>query len=403
LDGSITIRTFCQIENFISKFQLARDENNSAMLIFIAAHRWLVFRLEFIGSMISLGTALVIIIFNEKLKVEAGFVALVLMWTTSLSIILNFLMDSFSESEAAITSVERIHAMSQLPQENYSGSNKEIPGNSSEEIAHDVINKPRGWPMEGELEFRNVSMRYRENLPLTLQGISFRIPARKRCGIVGRTGSGKSSLTVALFRLVEVESGSIILDGVDLSHVPLSEVRGRTRSMYIVPQDSVLFSGTIRECLDPFNEFSDDDILEALHAVRMFKKGEKDALNNKVCEGGSNFSVGERQLLCMSRALLAKPKVLVMDEATACVDGETDKFIQKMLRSRFQDSTILTIAHRLDTIMDYDIILGIDDGKIMEAGSPQELLQNEEGLLSKLVQSMTSTTSENDSSHKKIE
>jgi len=246
----------------------------------------------------------------------------------------------------------------------------------------------KSWPSNGTLQFDNVCLRYREGLPLALDCLSFKIETGKHLGVVGRTGAGKSSLTSALFRLVEIESGSICLDNVDLSTLGLDDVRGRKNGMSILPQDPVLFAGSLRECLDPFNFSSDEAIIDALKAVKF--RGvtkEETVLEDQVEEGGANYSVGERQLLCLARVLLAQPKVLVLDEATASVDGETDIFIQKMLRTRFADTTIITIAHRLNTIMDYDFILVIDKGKAVEFGPPLSLLTTENGLFTELVNS----------------
>ena len=240
---------------------------------------------------------------------------------------------------------------------------------------------PSSWPEEGLLEFIDVSLRYRPGLPLALDGLSFKIPAGKTCGVVGRTGAGKSSLAVALFRLVEVESGRILLDGVDLGTLGLCDVRGR--GMAIIPQDPFLAGATIRDCLDPFGQHGDEEIMDALASVRL---GNGKLLPSmKLEEGGSNFSVGECQLLNLARALLSQPKLLVLDEATASIDGETDAFIQKMLRTRFSNTTLVTIAHRINTIMDYDLLLVMDAGRAVEIGSPAKLLGIPGGVFSELV------------------
>lgn len=220
---------------------------------------------------------------------------------------------------------------------------------------------------------------------------------------------GKSSITVALFRLVEIEpdAGSILLDGIDLTKLGLSDVRGR--GMSIIPQDPFLAGANLRECLDPFEQRSDSEILEALESVRMGLSsttsgaGSSQAdittispetlLMTKLEEGGSNYSVGERQLLNLARALLSQPRVLVLDEATASIDGETDAFIQKMLRTRFPQTTLLTIAHRLNTIMDYDCVLVMDYGRAAEFDSPAKLLEKEEGIFSQLVDATGSESS----------
>jgi len=372
MDGAITIRVFDKEENFRRKFFHCMDSNNAAMLTFIAAHKWLGVHLEVISGIVIFFVILLVSVMQQKSRIEPGLAALLIIWSTNLTIIMGYIMDSTSESEAAITSVERINAMSTLPQE------KSISPNGEK--------VPPNWPRSGSLMFKQVYMRYRKDLPYALKGLSLELPSGKRCGVVGRTGAGKSSLAVALFRLVEIESGQIFLDDVDLSQLNLSQIRGRSGCMSIIPQDPVLFSGSIRDCLDPFNEWSNDVILEALDAVRLLKQGRGiDSLEDPVAESGSNFSVGERQLLCMARALLAKPKFLVLDEATASVDGETDKFIQEMLRTRFKGCTLLTIAHRLNTIMDYDLIIAMDDGKVAEFDSPSKLLQDKNGVLSHLV------------------
>ncbi|KAL3920251.1 MAG: hypothetical protein SGARI_006991 [Bacillariaceae sp.] len=280
------------------------------------------------------------------------------MWSSNFTITLNFLVDTFSETEAAITAIERVDAMADLPSE------KPFETDTQHE-------PPQSWPEQGVLEFDHVSLRYREGLPLALDDLSFKIPAGKTCGVVGRTGAGKSSITVALFRLVEIESGRILLDDIDLSTLGLSDVRGR--GMSIIPQDPFLAGATLRECLDPFGKHSDEEIMEALESVRLGSSS------------GSNYSVGERQLLNLARALLSQPKLLVLDEATASIDGETDAFIQKMLRTRFPNTTLVTIAHRLNTIMDYDCVLVMDKGQAAEFDSPAKLLSKRKGIFSELV------------------
>lgn len=373
LDGATTIHVFQQESDFLRKFHLALDKNSSAMLCFISAQRWLGVRIELLGSVIAFVSCLVVVIFNDVLSLEPGFVALLIIWSTNYTVTLGFLVDNISEAEAAITSIERIRAMSDLPQER---SLTTLETNRVDEA----------WPMHGSLEFDHVCLRYRDGLPLALNGLTFKIPPGKRCGVVGRTGAGKSSLATALFRLVEIESGRILLDGVDLATLGLSDVRGRKNGMAIIPQDPVLFGPTIRECLDPFSLSTDEAICEALVSVRLSGAG-TGPLSHKdtVEEGGGNFSVGERQLLCLARAMLAKPKLLVMDEATASVDGETDAFIQKMLRTHFKDTTLLTVAHRLNTIVDYDLILVMENGQAVEFGRPKELLERNDGVFTNLM------------------
>jgi ABC-type multidrug transport system fused ATPase/permease subunit len=397
LDGCATIRVFRQEPTFISKYRSMVDLNSSALLNFVSAQRWLGVRIEVMGSIVVLISSVLVISLNESLGLDAGIIGLLILWSSNFTITLGFLVDTFAEAEAAITAIERVDAMSRLPCERPMETDKSL-------------SLPPSWPESGLLEFDKVCLRYREGLPLALSDLSFKIPAGKTCGVVGRTGAGancvcclydlisrhflivftfpfagKSSLTVALFRLVEIEAGRISLDGVDLSEIGLSDVRGRTNGMAIIPQDPFLTGNTLKECLDPFGSAKDSDIVEALQSVRLASTSDgAKVLETRVEEGGSNFSVGERQLLNLARALLSKPRLLILDEATASIDGETDAFIQEMLRTRFVDTTLVTVAHRLNTIMDYDLILVMDSGQAAEFGSPAELLERQ-GLFTELV------------------
>ena len=243
---------------------------------------------------------------------------------------------------------------------------------------------PAQWPTQGRIAFNNVQLRYREGLDLVLKGVSINVGAHEKVGIVGRTGAGKSTITLGLFRMVELAGGSITIDGVDISRLGLEDLRSR---LSIIPQDPVLFSGTMRENLDPFQQHGDREIWEALDRAHLgdFVRGEEGQENMAITENGDNLSVGQRQLVCMARALLRKSPILVMDEATAAVDYQTDALIQETIRSEFKDSSVLTIAHRLNTIMDYDRIVVLGAGKLLEIGSPAELMENQRGHLARLV------------------
>ncbi|KAJ3086306.1 hypothetical protein HK100_008751 [Physocladia obscura] len=269
----------------------------------------------------------------------------------------------------------------------------EIAMNSAERVEHYAYRidtepdvgqaKPaKEWPSKGVIEFRNVSFQYAKSLPVVLNDISFATRDNEKIGIVGRTGSGKSSLMQALFRIAE-SNGLISVDSVDTKSVSLKSLRS---SLAIIPQDPVVFSGTFRFNMDPLGEYRDAELWSALDRAGLKRKVEvqEGKLDGFVESGGENLSIGERQLLCLSRAMLKRPKILIMDEATANVDYETDAKIQKALREDFKETTILTIAHRLVTIMDYDRVLVLDHGKLAEFDTPKALLERE-GIFYSLV------------------
>ncbi len=240
------------------------------------------------------------------------------------------------------------------------------------------------WPENGCMEVKDLKIRYRKELPPSLENVSFTIASGQRVGVVGRTGSGKSTLVQALFRILEAEHGSICIDGVDIKTLGLHCVR---RGMSVINQYPVLFSGcTIRENLDPFDTYSDKEITDSLTDVQMIDAVNDlpEGIHSVVAESGSNFSVGERQLLCLARAILQKTKILVLDEPSANVDGRTDKLLQQAVNKSFEGATIISVAHRLDTIIDNDMVLVLGDGKVLEYGCPSELLTYD-GAFSQMV------------------
>uniref|UniRef100_A0A8C6ZEM8 ATP binding cassette subfamily C member 2 n=1 Tax=Nothoprocta perdicaria TaxID=30464 RepID=A0A8C6ZEM8_NOTPE len=242
---------------------------------------------------------------------------------------------------------------------------------------------PRGWPSKGEIQFIDYKVRYRPELELVLQGITCDIRSTEKVGVVGRTGAGKSSLTNCLFRVLEAAGGKIVIDGLDISTIGLHDLR---QNLTIIPQDPVLFSGTLRMNLDPFDQYSDEEVWKALELAHLktYVQELPEKLLHRVSEGGENLSVGQRQLVCLARALLRKAKILILDEATAAVDLETDHLIQTTIRSEFANCTVLTIAHRLHTIMDSSRVMVLQAGRIMEFDSPEELLQRE-GIFSSMA------------------
>jgi len=235
---------------------------------------------------------------------------------------------------------------------------------------------PSSWPSKGEIVFKDYHMKYRPELSPSLVSINLTIPAGSKVGVCGRTGAGKSSLLLALFRLIEGCQGSISIDGYDIGKIGLEDLRTK---MSIIPQDPVLFAGSIRYNLDPFDQFTDNEIWDILERIRI--KNFVESLDMKVNEDGTNFSVGQRQLMCLARALLRNSKIITLDEATASVDMETDELIQTTIRSNFKNSTIITIAHRLQTIMDYDYVVVMADGKIQTIGKPHEVLLKQDNNL----------------------
>ncbi|XP_048587523.1 ATP-binding cassette sub-family C member 4-like [Nematostella vectensis] len=243
---------------------------------------------------------------------------------------------------------------------------------------------PDRWPLSGIVEFRNVSLRYYEGGPQVLKEVNFRIGCHEKVGIAGRTGAGKTSIVSCLLRMPEA-TGDIMIDGVNIHHVTLQETR---QAISVIQQNPVLFCRSIRENLDPFGMFSDAEIWNALHNSQLgtFVGNLNGKLDFQVKEGGANFSAGEMQLFCMARALLHKNKIIVMDEATANVDQNTDRLIQTTIREKFQDCTVLIIAHRLSTILDCDRIMVVDDGRVVEFDTPQNLTKKGDGWLSQLLQ-----------------
>lgn len=301
-----------------------------------------------------------------------------LVYTLQLTALFQRCVQLTIDLQGYFTSAERLLSYATIPQE------------ESQRNGDSILTQPshfEHWPDRGAIEFKNVTMRYREN-DLVLRGLTFKINGGSRVGVCGRTGAGKSSIMVALFRIVEIEGGAIYIDGRETGSIPLETLRSR---LAIIPQDPVLFSGTIRFQLDPFEEYSDVEIWEALDQVYMSEavKAMPGGLNASIAENGDNLSQGQRQLLCISRALLRRNKILIMDEATSAVDPHTDGSIQKLLRSSVLASgcTVLTIAHRLQTIADYDFVLVMDKGVVAEYGPPSELLEDEESLFHRMYNS----------------
>ncbi|KAL1943159.1 hypothetical protein VTO73DRAFT_4830 [Trametes versicolor] len=370
LNGLSTIRAFGQQQLFVSNNERRVDRNQICYLPSISVNRWLAVRLEFVGSTIIFIAAVLSIVALVTTGVDAGLVGFVLSYALNTTGSLNWLVRSASEVEQNIVSVERIlHYIELAPEAPW-----EVPENV-----------PEQWPAKGELEFRQYSARYRPELDLVLKDINVKIGASEKIGIVGRTGSGKSSLLLSLFRIIEPASGTICIDGVDITKVGLHDLRS---AISIVPQSPDLFEGTIRDNIDPTGASSDAEIWVALEQTHLksFVETLQGGLDAMVREGGSSLSSGQRQLLCFARALLRKSKILVLDEATSAVDLDTDRAIQEIIRGpQFAHVTMLTIAHRVNTILESDRVLVLDAGKVVEFDSPKNLLANKQSAFHSLA------------------
>ncbi|XP_063977971.1 probable multidrug resistance-associated protein lethal(2)03659 [Diachasmimorpha longicaudata] len=365
LQGLATIRAF-EAESVLAKeFDQHQDLHSSAWYMFIASSRAFGFWLDiFCLVYIALVTLSFLILPNSADNTEGGNVGLAITQSIGLTGMFQWGMRQSAELENQMTSVERVLEYTNLESE---PALESIPDK-----------KPReSWPEEGTIKFKNVYLSYAPEEPPVLKNLNFQIKKKEKVGIVGRTGAGKSSLISALFRLADID-GEIIIDGVETSEIGLHDLRSK---ISIIPQEPFLFSGSLRRNLDPFELYSDNLLWAALEDVELKEMG----LTAHINEGGSNLSVGQRQLVCLARAIVKNNRILVLDEATANVDPRTDELIQKTIRSKFAECTVLTIAHRLNTVMDSDRILLMDAGQVVEFDHPHILLQDETGYLSSMV------------------
>ncbi|KZT35927.1 hypothetical protein SISSUDRAFT_1064088 [Sistotremastrum suecicum HHB10207 ss-3] len=367
--GVTVLRAFGAGSKFLRDMLRCVDTNSNPYYWMWGVNRWLSARFNLLSSAVVGVTGVVVLITPNMNAAMAGFA---LTFASTIMQDLVFMVRRFVGLEQSMVALERVKEFSELAQE---------PPEFIEP------RPPAAWPHEGSIECKDLVIRYAPELPNVLHGISFKIRPGEKVGILGRTGSGKSTLALSFFRFVEATEGSINIDGLDISRVGLTDLRSR---LTIIPQDPTILSGTIRSTLDVFDEYEDAEIYEALRRVHLIPSADTPAegaddvnanvfrnLDSQVSEGGENFSTGEKQLMCMARAILKRSKVLVMDEATASVDYATDELISKTIRHEFAESTILTIAHRLRTVIDYNRIMLLDDGQIIEFDSPKTLLENE--------------------------
>lgn len=375
LDGASTIRAFKSEDFFMEKFIEHVTLYQRTSYSEIIASLWLSLRLQLLAAVIISFVAMMAVIgSHDYLPISfgtPGLVGLALSYAAPIVSLLGSFLTSFTETEKEMVSVERALQYMDIPQE-------ELGGSQSLNL---------DWPFQGTIEFQNVTMRYMPSLPPALHGISFTVPGGMKVGVVGRTGAGKSSILNALFRLTPIYSGCIVVDGLDITDVPVRDLRPR---FAVVPQSPFLFEGSIRDNLDPFqmnNDLKIWDILEKCHVKEEVESA--CGLDIHVKESGSSFSVGQRQLLCLARALLKMSKVLCLDECTANVDTKTASVLQSTIFSECRAMTVITIAHRISTVLNMDNILVLDRGNLVEQGNPQALLQDESSIFSSFAKAST--------------
>ncbi|KAL7911960.1 P-loop containing nucleoside triphosphate hydrolase protein [Trichoderma velutinum] len=391
LAGLSTLRAFSKAPEFTNRIFALIDDWAACSWYIGAFQMWLMLRIGITASMFA---AVVGIFVVTTPSIDASLAGFALSFALNFGHAINWGISVATQTELDMNATERIFEYQSLEIENQDGEDVRA-----------------SWPEEGRIEVEKLEVGYAEGLPSILKGLSFTAERNQRIGIVGRTGGGKSTLSLSLFRFLQTRSGSITIDGVDISKIKLSDLRTR---LAIIPQDPFLFSGTIRTNLDPFGQFSDYELQKALMRVHLISSTpgtpateavldehsvssaptatENDSdvnsalsLSSPVASGGSNLSQGQKQLLCLARAILSRPKVLLLDEATSAVDMETDKLIQDSIRQEFSDSTLLVIAHRLSTVVDFDRILVIKDGVTAEFGTPKELLEIEDGIFKEMI------------------
>ncbi|BAF15609.2 Os04g0588600 [Oryza sativa Japonica Group] len=369
LTGASSIRAYGQKDRF-RKSNLGLVDNHSRPWFHnISSMEWLSFRLNMLSNFV-FAFSLTLLVSLPEGFINPSIAGLAVTYALNLNSQLASIIWNICNTENKMISVERILQYSRIP--------SEAP------LVVDYRRPPNNWPLDGNINIRCLEVRYAEHLPSVLRNISCTIPGRKKVGIVGRTGSGKSTLIQALFRIVEPREGTIEIDNIDICRIGLHDLRGR---LSIIPQDPTMFEGTVRGNLDPVNEYSDQRIWEILDKCQLgdIVRQSPKKLDSTVVENGENWSVGQRQLFCLGRVLLKRSNVLILDEATASVDSSTDAIIQETIRDEFRDCTVLTIAHRIHTVIDSDLILVFSEGRIIEYDTPLKLLENENSEFSRLI------------------
>ncbi|OQR95746.1 ABC transporter-MRP, partial [Thraustotheca clavata] len=364
IEGALVIRASGQRQ--VHRFQCLHhrnvDGNLAAIYVNSVFGQWFAMRIQLTTALLLLVIAISLVF--SKDYISPGVIGLILNYAFSILPFFEWIVQCWSTIETSMIGPERLAE--------YAAIESEAPRVISGATSYD-------WPTSGHITFTNMSFRYKENDPLVLKNINLDIQPGEKIGIVGRTGAGKSSLTMALFRISELATGTITIDGIDISRIGVKTLR---TNISIIPQSPVLFRGTLRNYLDPFGDYSDEQLWEALRKVHIHERiaSVNGELDSAVEENGENFSVGERQMLCMSRALLRQTRIVVMDEATAAIDHTTDHILQRVIRAEFASSTVLTIAHRLDTVLDCDRIAVFGQGRLVQCDQPQKLISAGEGI-----------------------
>ncbi|XP_061980367.1 ABC transporter C family member 3-like [Populus nigra] len=372
ISGATTIRSFDQESRFEDINMKLTDAYSRPKFHNSAAMQWLCFRMDMFSSITFAFCLFLLVSFPER--INPAIAGLAVTYALGLHMAQYVLIWCFCNCENKLISVERILQYISIPAE--------------PPLVIEANRPSHSWPSHGKIDIDNLQVRYAPHMPLVLRGLSCTFPGGKKTGIVGRTGSGKSTLIQALFRTVEPAAGQIMIDSIDISLIGLHDLRSR---LSIIPQDPTMFEGTVRSNLDPLEEYTDEQIWEVLDKCQLgdeVRKKER-KLDSTVIENGENWSMGQRQLVCLGRVLLKKSKVLVLDEATASVDTATDNLIQQTLRQHFSDCTVITIAHRITSVLDSDMVLLLSHGLIEEYDSPTRLLENKSSSFSQLVAEYT--------------
>ncbi|TWW75636.1 ATP-binding cassette sub-family C member 8 [Takifugu flavidus] len=371
LEGLTTIRALRYEPRFRQRLLQFTDANNIASLFLTAANRWLEVRMEYVGACVVMVAAVASITNSLYNQLSTGLVGLGLTYALMVSNYMNWMVRNLADMEVQLASVKRINSLLKTEPENYEG-------------LLTVSQVPDGWPQHGEIKIQNLSVRYDATLKPVLKNVNAHISPGQKVGICGRTGSGKSSFSLAFFRMVDMFEGRIVIDEIDIAKLPLQTLRSR---LSIILQDPILFSGTIRFNLDPEMKATDEMLWEALDIAQLkpVVKSLPGGLDATVTEGGENFSQGQRQLFCLARAFVRKSSILIMDEATASIDMATESILQKVVMTAFADRTVVTIAHRVHTILNADLVIVMKRGIILEHDRPEALLDKEDSVFTSFV------------------